>query len=93
MTMIHQSCFRVAVAERFRVKMELQKFHWLPVVSFIALGFLCMDATRADDLPSQIPNKLSFDGFDIASGQDRVAQVLGEMWSQGKKESEWKFQF
>ena len=88
MTMNHQSCFRVAVAERFRVKTDPQKFHWLPVVIYIALGFLCMDATRADDLPSQIPNKLSFDGFDIASGQDRVAQVLGEMRSQGKKESE-----
>ncbi len=88
MTMIHQSCFRVAVAERFRVKTDPQKFHWLPVVIYSALGFLCMGATRADDLSSQIPNKLSFDGFDIASGQDRVAHALGEMRSQGEKESE-----
>ena len=47
-----------------------------------------MDATRAEDLSSQIPNKLSFDGFDIASGQDRVAQALGGMRRQGEKESE-----
>ncbi|MEO2042773.1 MAG: hypothetical protein ABGW79_12980 [Pirellulales bacterium] len=66
------------------MKADLQKFPWLAVMTCISLGFLCRDATRADELSSQIPDKVSFEGFDIAPGQTRVAQVLGEIRSQDK---------
>ncbi|MDG1991111.1 MAG: hypothetical protein P8J43_01465 [Pirellulales bacterium] len=64
------------------------KFIWLPVVTSVACGLLFMNATRADDLPSQVPEKLSFDGFNIGPGQKRVAQALGGMRGQGDNEPE-----
>ena len=88
MTMIHQRNSCIAIAERFKVKTDLRKFHWLPVVVSIALGFFCMDVTRADDLSSQIPDRVSFEGFNIDPGQTRVAQALGEIRSQDKTVAE-----
>ena len=88
MTMIHQRSSCIAIAERFKVKTDLRKFHWLPVVVYIALGFFCMDVTRADDLSSQIPDRVSFEGLNITPGQTRVAQALGEIRSQDKTVAE-----
>lgn len=65
-----------------------QKFIWLLMAIYVACGPFSMNTSRADDLSSKMPGKLTFDGFDIAPGQKRVAQALGGMGAQGDKEPE-----
>jgi hypothetical protein len=86
--MINQKRSYIAAAERPRVVARSQKFIWLLVVIYVACGLLLINTSRADGLSSQMPEKLTFDGFDIAPGQKRVAQALGGMGAQGDKEPE-----
>ena len=86
--MINQKRSHIAAAERPRVEAHSQKYIWFLVAICVASVLLSMNTSRADDLPSQMPGKLTFDGFDIAPGQKRVAQALGGMGDQGDKEPE-----
>ena len=86
--MINQKRSYIATAERPRVEARSQNFIWFLVAIYVACGLLSMNTSRADDLSSQMPGKLAFDGFDIAPGQKRVAQALGGMGAQGDKEPE-----
>ncbi len=88
MTMIYQSRFHGAAVERIKVEAHSQKFIRLLLAMYVACSLLSVNAARADDLPSQVPGKLSFEGFDITPGQKRVAQALGGMRGQGDKEPE-----
>ncbi|HBU38520.1 MAG TPA: hypothetical protein DEB70_12045 [Planctomycetaceae bacterium] len=86
--MINHKRFYIATAERPRVEARSQKFIWLLMAIYVACGPFSMNTSRADDLSSKMPGKLTFDGFDIAPGQKRVAQALGGMGAQGDKEPE-----
>ena len=91
MTMIYQSRFHGAAVERIKVEAHSRKFIRLLLALCVACGLLSVNAARADGLPSQVPEKLSFEGFDIAPGQKRVAQAIGGIRGQGDKEPPLEF--
>ena len=85
--MIFQSGSYSAVVKRSRVEVYLQ-FFLMPVAVYVASGLISVNITHATELPPQPSKELAFDSFDIAPGQKRVAQTLGEIRRGCENESE-----